>query len=172
MRGLYARNRVYEGVTGMHSFAPWLERLEKRLGERVLDEVAQEIPPAWYEDDYDALLTKERDFAENSPMPPAEFAEHGVYCTGDDCHKIEPKWVRPKSEAMPPKSSVTAVWKVEGFGEGQGSAGGIAPIHFGDTTPTESHPESASQAAPKTPAKKAGKKPARVAVASSRKARR
>ena len=56
LRGLYARNRVYDGVTGMHSFAPWLERLEKRLGERVLDEVAQEIPPAWYEDDYDALL--------------------------------------------------------------------------------------------------------------------
>ena len=56
LRGLYARNRVYEGVTGMNSFAPWIERLEKRLGERVLDEVSQEIPPAWYDDDYDALL--------------------------------------------------------------------------------------------------------------------
>jgi hypothetical protein len=31
LRGLYARNRVYEGVTGMESFAPWLERLEKIL---------------------------------------------------------------------------------------------------------------------------------------------
>jgi hypothetical protein len=56
LRGLYARNRVYEGVTGINSFAPWLERLEKRLTERVLDEVSQEIPPGWYEDDYDSLL--------------------------------------------------------------------------------------------------------------------
>lgn len=55
LRGLYARNRVYEGVTGMDSFAPWLERLEKGMSERVLDEISREIPPAWYEDDYDAL---------------------------------------------------------------------------------------------------------------------
>ena len=56
LRGLYARNRVYEGVTGMESFEPWLERLATRITERVLDEVSREIPPAWYADDYDALL--------------------------------------------------------------------------------------------------------------------
>lgn len=56
LRGLYARNRVYEGVIGMQSFAPWLERLEKQMSERVLAELAEEIPPMWYEDDYDALL--------------------------------------------------------------------------------------------------------------------
>lgn len=56
LRGLYARNRVYQGVIGMESFAPWLERLEKQINERVLAELAEEIPPAWYEDDYDALL--------------------------------------------------------------------------------------------------------------------
>ena len=33
LRGLYARNRVYEGVIGMESFAPWLERIEK-MGDR------------------------------------------------------------------------------------------------------------------------------------------
>jgi hypothetical protein len=44
------------GVTGMESFAPWLELLEKRLSERMLDEIGREIPPAWYEDDYDALV--------------------------------------------------------------------------------------------------------------------
>src|SRR5215470_1542483 len=54
----------------------------------------------------DALLAKEREFAENSPMPPAEFAAEGVYCSGDDCHKIRPKWERPISEVTPPKSSV------------------------------------------------------------------
>ena len=56
LRGLYARNRVCEGVTGMESFAPWLERLEKQASERILDEASREIPPEWYADDYDALL--------------------------------------------------------------------------------------------------------------------
>ena len=33
-----------------------LERLEKRIKEKVLAELAEEIPPTWYEDDYDAVL--------------------------------------------------------------------------------------------------------------------
>jgi hypothetical protein len=56
LRGLYARNRVYTGVTGMESFGPWLERLEKQMTERMLEEITREIPPAWYEDDYDAVM--------------------------------------------------------------------------------------------------------------------
>jgi hypothetical protein len=56
LRGLYSRNRVYEGVIGMESFAPWLERMEKQVTERVLAELGEEIPPAWYDDDYDALV--------------------------------------------------------------------------------------------------------------------
>jgi len=56
LRGLYARNRVYEGITGMESFGPWLERLEHRVTDGVLAEVAGEIPPEWYADDYDSVL--------------------------------------------------------------------------------------------------------------------
>jgi len=56
LRGLYARNRVYEGVTGMESFAPWIERVEKNITERVLAEIIGDIPPQWYADDYDAVL--------------------------------------------------------------------------------------------------------------------
>src|SRR5258708_10168312 len=56
LRGLYARNRVYEGGTGMESFAPGTERVEKSVTERVLAEVIREIPPEWYDDDYDAAL--------------------------------------------------------------------------------------------------------------------
>jgi hypothetical protein len=55
LRGLYPRNRVYEGIIGMESFAPWLERVEK-MSERVLAELAEEIPPEWYGDEYDVLL--------------------------------------------------------------------------------------------------------------------
>jgi hypothetical protein len=57
LRGLYARNRVYEGVTGMESFAPWLERLDRGITERVLEKIRDEIPAAWYgdDDDYDGV---------------------------------------------------------------------------------------------------------------------
>jgi hypothetical protein len=113
----------------------------------------------------DALLQKEREFAENSPMPPAEFAAEGVYCTGDACHKIQPKWERDKREVMPPKSSVSAVWTVEGFGAGKGSSGGIAPIHFGDTAGAQEKAENEDKLAPKSPVKTVGKKSAKVASA-------
>lgn len=70
LRGLYARNRVYEGVTGMESFAPWLDRLEKQMTERGLDEITRQIPPAWYEDDYDALLRLSEHLLRRRPRVP------------------------------------------------------------------------------------------------------
>ncbi len=96
-----------------------------------------------------ALLEKEREFAENSPMPPPELAAQGVYCTGDDCHKIRPRWQRPLEELTPPKSSVDPVWIIEGFGRGKSSSSGHAPIHFGDTTLAAEQPLSAPPAAAK-----------------------
>jgi hypothetical protein len=124
-------------------------------GEKLLDAKSKKE----IEDRIETLLTKERDFAENSPMPPAEFANEGVYCTGDECHKIAPKWERSKAEVTPPRSSIAAVWSVEGFGEGKGSAGKNAPIHFGDTTPASPElGENESKLAPKTPAKTVVKK--------------
>src|SRR6202030_1749413 len=55
LRGLYARNRVYEGVTGMESFRPWLDRLNRSITKQVMEEIRGEIPPEWYEDDFDAV---------------------------------------------------------------------------------------------------------------------
>ncbi len=107
------------------------------------------------EDKITALLEEEREFAENSPFPPPEFAAQGVYCTGDDCHKIRPRWERPIAEVMPPKSSVEPVWTVEGFGHGKSSSRENAPIHFGDTQPVAEAP------ALITPVKPAAKPPAR-----------
>jgi hypothetical protein len=54
LRGLYSRQRVYQSVTGMESFEPWLARLE-RFNETVLDEAAKEIPAEWYDADTDGL---------------------------------------------------------------------------------------------------------------------
>jgi pyruvate dehydrogenase E1 component alpha subunit/2-oxoisovalerate dehydrogenase E1 component alpha subunit len=106
-----------------------IEQFEKLLiREKLLDAKAKEE----IERKISALLEKEREFAENSPMPPAETAAKGVYCTGDDCHKIRAKWERAITELLPPKSSVEPVWVVEGFGRGGSSDGTVAPIHFGD----------------------------------------
>jgi len=131
------------------------------------------------EEKLEKLLAAEREFAEKSPMPPPELAETGVYCTGDDCHKIRAKWERPISEVTPPKSSVKAVWTVPGFGSGEGSGGADAPIHFGDTAPaTKALVVEPSGGRPaKTTAKSKNKAAAKKAVkavpaSASRKARR
>jgi pyruvate dehydrogenase E1 component alpha subunit/2-oxoisovalerate dehydrogenase E1 component alpha subunit len=131
------------------------------------------------EEKINALLEKEREFAENSPMPPPELAETGVYCTGDDCHKIRAKWERPIAEVTPPRSGVEAVWTVAGFGSGKGSSGANAPIHFGDTQPSQhtagNDGKSANGRKPaaKMAAKSAPKKTTKAGTATaSRKARR
>src|SRR3984957_14174380 len=48
LRGLYARHRVYESVCGIESFEPWLTRIETKIAEDALDEIAKEIPGEWY----------------------------------------------------------------------------------------------------------------------------
>ena len=127
-----------------------IEQYEKFLmAEKILDAKSKQE----MESKMDALLTKDRDFAEASPMPPPELAEKGVYCTGDDCHKMAAKWERNKAEVTPPRSSVAAVWKVAGFGAGKGSGGKNAPIHFGDTPAAEELADNEAKLAPKTPAK-------------------
>jgi hypothetical protein len=47
LRGVYARNRVYAGVTGWTSFEPWLSRIEAMPAE-VLWSIAEIVPPQWY----------------------------------------------------------------------------------------------------------------------------
>jgi hypothetical protein len=54
LRGVYARNEVYAGVIGWDSFEPWLSVIE-RMAEEVIWRAAGEIPPEWYESEWDAL---------------------------------------------------------------------------------------------------------------------
>jgi TPP-dependent pyruvate/acetoin dehydrogenase alpha subunit len=70
-------------------------------------------------------LTEDLAFAENSPFPPAELAEQGVYCEG--CHTIEAQWLRPKEEVMPPKSSVIPQWSISDFGDVHPAQPGAKP---------------------------------------------
>ena len=54
LRGVYARNTVYREVTGWESFEPSLSRIETFAAEKVW-EIAETIPPEWYEGDAAAI---------------------------------------------------------------------------------------------------------------------
>ncbi len=47
LRGVYARNSVYAGVTGWRSFEPWLSRVEQ-MDPAKLWSIAEAVPPDWY----------------------------------------------------------------------------------------------------------------------------
>ena len=102
----------------------WDAKIKKEIDARIAREIRADV-----------------EFAENSPAPPPESAEEGVYCQG--CHTVEPVWMRPKEEVMPPRSSVKAEWTVKSF-----TANGARP-------PAVAQPQ---------PKSKAGKKPARAGV--------
>jgi pyruvate dehydrogenase E1 component alpha subunit/2-oxoisovalerate dehydrogenase E1 component alpha subunit len=111
-------------------FAYWKERdpiarYEKYLTEnRVWDEKKKAEIDARIERELDA----EQKFAEDSPLPPPELAEQGVYCEAG-CHAIEAQWNRSKKEVTPPQSSINPAWNVSDFGAfapGAAAAGGTS----------------------------------------------
>jgi hypothetical protein len=54
LQGLYPRRMVYEPVTSLDSFQPWLDRIQHFPGE-VLDRALRRIPPNWIENEEDEL---------------------------------------------------------------------------------------------------------------------
>jgi TPP-dependent pyruvate/acetoin dehydrogenase alpha subunit len=102
----------------------WNPKTKKEIDARVASEIRADV-----------------EFAENSPFPPPESAEEGVYCEG--CHTVDADWQRPREEVMPPRSSVKAEWPMQSY-----AANGARPPGF----------------MPATPKTKAGKKPARAGV--------
>lgn len=54
LRGVYTRNYVYQEVRGWESLEPWLSRVEN-LDPAIVREVAEDIPPEWIGNDWDAL---------------------------------------------------------------------------------------------------------------------
>ncbi len=55
LRGAYARNFVYAGVTGWDSFEPWLSRIEQ-LEPATIWACAEIVPPEWY-GDWDDMIS-------------------------------------------------------------------------------------------------------------------
>jgi TPP-dependent pyruvate/acetoin dehydrogenase alpha subunit len=97
-------------------FEYWKARDPIALYEKYLTE--NKIWDAKTKAEIDARIERELDveqkFAEESPMPPAELAEEGVYCEG--CHAIEATWQRAKAEVSPPASSFEPGWEVKDYG--------------------------------------------------------
>ncbi|HEX4074739.1 MAG TPA: thiamine pyrophosphate-dependent dehydrogenase E1 component subunit alpha [Candidatus Acidoferrales bacterium] len=93
-----------------------IARYEKYLIENKIWDAAKKS-------EIDARIERELDedqkFAEESPLPPPEIVEQGVYCEG--CHTIAAEWLRPKEEVTPPLSNAKSSWAVSDFG-------GFAPI--------------------------------------------
>jgi len=126
-----------------------LDRYEKFLNENKLWD-------AKTKNEIDARIAREIqtdvEFAENSPFPPPELAEQGVYCEG--CHTVEADWKRPKEEVMPPRSSVKPEWPVRAL---LGARQKETKLFAGNGA----RPPTQKKVAPKS---KPGKKPARVPV--------
>jgi hypothetical protein len=55
LHGRYARTCVYDGISGIDDFEPWLSKLETQIDENAIWECVAEIPPLWYGSDTDAL---------------------------------------------------------------------------------------------------------------------
>ena len=47
LREVYARNSVYQGITGWKSFEPWLSRIEEFDPQKAW-RIAETVPPEWY----------------------------------------------------------------------------------------------------------------------------
>jgi hypothetical protein len=56
LRGVYARNFVYQDVHGWESFEPWLSRVEK-MDPAVIHEIAGVVPPEWTGNDWGEMET-------------------------------------------------------------------------------------------------------------------
>jgi hypothetical protein len=91
LRGIYVWNDVYITVRGWQSFEPWLSKVEQ-MPESAIYDIGNEVPPDWYENDWDALdrllaaLVKRRarvreliwEFRNSSRQPFPKWAEHAV----------------------------------------------------------------------------------------------
>jgi pyruvate dehydrogenase E1 component alpha subunit/2-oxoisovalerate dehydrogenase E1 component alpha subunit len=140
-------------------FEHWKARDPIALYEKYLTE--NKIWDAKTKSEMDARIERELDedqkFAEDSPLPPPELAEHGVYCE-DGCHTITADWQRPKEELTPPNCSIEAVWQVKGF----------EALEKGGVGAAQAAPSGSNSQSAKTPARPAanvaGKPPAKAAA--------
>lgn len=54
-KSLYAMKEVYEKVTGLENFEPWLNKLENKINGDLIMKIASQIPTEWYDNNKTAL---------------------------------------------------------------------------------------------------------------------
>src|SRR5271154_151454 len=116
-------------------------------------------------------LDEDQKFAEDSPLPPPELAEQGVYCDG--CHTIEADWQRSKNELTPPNCSVDAAWDVKSFGSLEPEVGDEAAAEMKAAAPPKQSqaspgngapPQRSEKIAPKAPPQAIAQPPVKTAA--------
>jgi hypothetical protein len=105
LRGVYARNRVYAGVTGWASFEPWLSRIEEMEGD-VIWNIADVVPPEWYGGD---MTTIER-LLEQLLRRRGRVREL-IASFRDSNREPFPMWEKKLSVAVPPQFAEGAAGK-------------------------------------------------------------
>lgn len=69
LRGVFARNSVYAGITGWENFEPWMTRIREIAVDRIWN-IVEQIPPEWYRADVTALeQLVERIYARRERVP-------------------------------------------------------------------------------------------------------
>ena len=86
LRGLYSRPTVYNGVSGVESFEPFLARLEN-LADDFLDDAACSIPPEWYKGGTDELRTLLSELSKRRTR-----VEEMILDCGESASKPFPNW--------------------------------------------------------------------------------
>jgi hypothetical protein len=105
LRGVYARNRVYAGVTGWPSFEPWLTRIEEMDGDTLYN-IADLIPPEWYLGDMTAVERLLEQLLRRRARVRALIAAFR-----DSNREPFPLWDKKPSVAVPPQFAEGAAGK-------------------------------------------------------------
>ncbi len=92
LRGVYARNLVYAGVTGWESFEPWMSRLEK-LDPQAVWQIAEGVPPEWY----GGTISEMEQLVEKLLGRRARVPEL-IEAFGESSRKPFPNWMRAEVE--------------------------------------------------------------------------
>jgi hypothetical protein len=103
-RSLFRPASVYEQVTGIESFGPWLSKLDSEIGPAVLREIADTIPHEWYSYESAAL---------NSLLEKLDARRSKVRMLLEEVHRLYdspfPNWPRQSTNPALRSASARAV---------------------------------------------------------------
>jgi len=114
-RNLYDRKVVYEQVTGIETFKPWLDVIESQIDAKLLLEIAKAIPPEWYEFDSESLhrLLEQLDSRRGR-------VRELLWAVRESAPLAFPKWISPGHEGHSTVGSRNGIAQADRFVSSQG----------------------------------------------------